>query len=131
VIGRGPARFKWWNVRLSQPISDPNELHLVETPEAGDLLSYHVPSSNSTAMFQREALVWVNITRNYFLNNGKTKHPLFSDDDPRFLTWKSKSNKAPTYVVKSTFDTKNFGPSRGGRLEGADLPDNFSFDVEE
>jgi hypothetical protein len=130
IIGRGPHRFKWWNIRLSEPPADPSDLHLLEIPQPGDLLSYYVPSLNSAAMFQRETLAWVNVTRNYFLNNGKTKHPLFSDDDPRFLTWKSKSNKTPTYVVKSTFDSKKFGPTCGGRLEGVELPDNFSFEVE-
>ncbi|KAJ2932129.1 hypothetical protein H1R20_g4968, partial [Candolleomyces eurysporus] len=131
VIGRGPERFKWWNIRLPKPIASPDELHLLEVPQPGDLLSYHVSSSNTAAMFQREELAWVNVTRNFFLNNGKTKHPLFPNDDPRFLTWKSKSNKTPTYVVKSTFDTKKFGPSCGGRVDGVDLPDDFSFEIEE
>ncbi|RXW15650.1 hypothetical protein EST38_g10208 [Candolleomyces aberdarensis] len=106
TVGSGPEKFKYWNIRGLRVVAAPNELKLTELPEPGDVLLYYCETSNEASAWVYYSLGWENVSGAYFAHEGTVTHPSFEEPDLRYLAWKSNTNRSPTWVKRSTMESK-------------------------
>ena len=105
VGGRGPVKFKWWNLVLTQFTGIKN-IGLSENPGPGDVLTYWNKDRGQAGAFAYLSKGWVNITDDYFGNTGKVQHPNYPiASEIRVLTWKNAEEKEPSWVKEKYFRT--------------------------
>ena len=100
-LGNGPEKFKWWNMVL-ESFSKIEDIALFGTPSSGDVLTYWDKKQAQAGAYVYSGSKWDRVTTDYFANTGKVRHPSY-EDDPRVLTWKSRSKLQPSWVKADYF----------------------------
>ncbi|KAJ2921681.1 hypothetical protein H1R20_g15413, partial [Candolleomyces eurysporus] len=115
TVGRGPTKFRWWNIATSLPVKFDGQFTLSPNPAAGDVLSLYDVESTTAAVFYRSAEdSWVDASESFFTNDGGVQYP--APGAKRVLTWKSEDFRIPTWVLETTFKkSKQFGNAWDGK----------------